>query len=118
MINGLDNTYLDLTNVVNLNNVQDLKCQTIATSNVSSNQFDQLRDIDVTATIQQQINSLILNGGCFPILATQNSNFVANTYWGFSSGTTPAVSIPLVFGYSFISNLVLFKSKLKLKQFS
>ena len=40
-------------------------------------------------------------GGCFAILATQNTGFVANSYWGFSSGTNPTVNNPLVFGYNF-----------------
>ena len=102
MINGLDNTYLDITNVVNLNNIQDLKCQTIETTLVEADRFNQLRDINTNTTIQEQINSLYFNGGCFPILATQNSGFVANTYWGFSSGSNPTVNNPLIFGFKFL----------------
>jgi hypothetical protein len=90
MINGLND--IDANNIV---------CETIETSFVSYEEIKQLQGINVNTTIQAQINTLINNGGCFCILATQNAGFIANSYWGFSSGSNPTTNIPLVFSYGF-----------------
>ena len=103
--NGYNTGNYSCTGLINLKadelNADTIICDTIETSLVSYEEMKQLQGINTNTNIQDQINGLVNNGGCFAILATQNTGFVANTYWGFNSGTNPTTNIPLVFGYAF-----------------
>jgi hypothetical protein len=102
-INGYNTDSYSCTGLINLKadevNATSINCETFLDQD--SNLFS-----GITSNLQSQLNSingLVTSGGggCFAILATQNSGFVANSYWGYSSGTNPTVNNPLVFGYNF-----------------
>ena len=102
-INGYNTDTYSCTGLINLKadevNATSINCETFLDQD--SNLFS-----GITSNLQSQLNSingLVTSGGggCFAILATQNTGFVANSYWGFSSGSNPTVNNPLVFGYAF-----------------
>jgi hypothetical protein len=104
-INGYNTDSYSCTGLINLKadevNATSINCETFLDQD--SNLFS-----GVSSNIQTQINTInslvsvgSTGGGYFSILATQNSGFVASSYWGYSSGTNPTVNNPLVFGYNF-----------------
>jgi hypothetical protein len=87
-----------------INDLSQIYCNTLNTSTITNDEFNALQGISTVSTIQDQINAILYGnnaGGYFSITATQNSGFIANSYWGFNSGTNPTVNIPLVYAYPF-----------------
>jgi hypothetical protein len=98
MSNYINNQYTEI------NDLSQIYCNTLNTSTITNDEFNALQGISTASTIQEQINAIIYGnnpGGYFSITATQNSGFIANSYWGFNSGTNPTVNIPLVYAYPF-----------------
>ncbi|NBP15937.1 hypothetical protein EBU95_16360 [bacterium] len=104
-VNGFTTNNLTTTGLYNIDadeiNADSVNCDTFL--NQSSSLFT-----GVSSNLQTQINTInslvstgSTGGGYFSILATQNSGFIASSYWGYSSGTNPTVNNPLVFGYNF-----------------
>jgi septum formation inhibitor MinC len=104
-VNGFTTNNLTTTGLYNIDadeiNADTINCDTFL--NQSSDLFT-----GVSSNIQTQINTInslvsvgSTGGGYFSILATQNSGFIASSFWGYSSGTNPTVNNPLVFGYNF-----------------
>jgi len=104
----------NITGLENLN-VDEIECYSINTNYISNDEINTLKGSNINLTLQSQINTLNSvitsgnnGGGFFCITATQNSGFIANTYWGYNSGTNPTVNIPLVFSYEFKVNSITF----------
>jgi hypothetical protein len=98
MSNYINNQYTEI------NDLSQIYCNTLNTSTITNDELNALQGISTVNTIQEQINAIIYGnnpGGYFSITATQNSGFIANSYWGFNSGTNPIVNIPLVYAYPF-----------------
>ena len=102
MSNYINNNYTEI------NDLSQIYCNTLNTSTVINDEFNTLQGINTETNIQSQINGILntisfgySSGGYFSILATQNSGFFGNSYWGYSSGTNPTVNNPLVFQYAF-----------------
>ena len=105
---------MNITGLENLN-VDEIECYSINTNYISNDEINTLKGSNINLTLQSQINTLNSvitsgnnGGGFFCITATQNSGFIANTYWGYNSGTNPTVNIPLVFSYEFKVNSITF----------
>ena len=105
---------MNITGLQNLN-VDEINCYSLKTNYISNDEINTLKGSNINLTLQSQINTLnqyVSNGssggGFFSILATQNTGFIANTYWGFNSGTNPTSNIPLVFSYDFKVNSITF----------